>query len=105
MTFTIRELIWATFLILLLVVRFIDQADNRERQLQTRLLAHRVDQDVHDHLKEVTTRIVVLEGWATSIDRWKEDDSRDDAALEQTLAGLITDVGALEGKWPKRGTK
>src|SRR4051794_9363264 len=102
MRFTIRDLIFVTALVGLVIARFLDQAATRERELVLERLAHKIDADVHDHLKEVSTRLVALEGWAESIDRRNDEDGRRGVAIDAAISELITDVGALQGKWPAR---
>ena len=39
---------------------------------------------------------------ADTAEKRHEEDGRRDDEVDRTLAGLITDVGALQGKWPPR---
>jgi hypothetical protein len=107
MQFTIRDIIWATALGALIVARVLDgrdrlleKIDHRERCLVVERLANRIDQDVHDHLKEISTRTVALEGWSDSRDRREREDRQEvDTVLRsygEALHQLRTDVDQLK---------
>lgn len=91
MRFQIRDLFWATAFVGLLIARYIDQAATRERELYIERLAHKIDADVHDHLKEASIKISILEGWADSTDRRLDEDGRRGVAIDATIAELVTD--------------
>jgi hypothetical protein len=91
MRFQIRDLVWATAFVGLIIARFIDQEKTRERELVIERLAHKIDADVHDHLKTVSRKLYDLEGWGNSIDRRLDEDGRRGVAIDATLAELITD--------------
>jgi hypothetical protein len=91
MRFTIRDLIWATAFAGLVIARFLDNAATRERELVLERLAHKIDADVHDHLKDVSSKQRVLDGWADSFDRWRDEEGRRGVGIDATLAELITD--------------
>lgn len=100
MQFGVRDLIWAAAFAGLVIARFLDEAATRERELTIERLAHRVDQDVHSHLDSLNNRILVLEGWSSSIDRQRDDDVRRDQSVDQSLSGIITDILELKRKQP-----
>jgi hypothetical protein len=111
MQFTIRDLIWATAFGALVIARVLDsrdrlleKIDHRERCLVVERLAHKIDADVHDHLKEISTRTVALEGWSDSRDR-REREDRDELnnvlrSYNDALSELRTDLERLKPSPP-----
>lgn len=95
MQFSIRDLILATAIAALVIARWLDQAATRERELVIERMAHYIDDRFRDH-------VLVMDGWAASIDRRLDEDGRRDVMIDGTISTMQTDIGALEGRWPKR---
>jgi len=95
MTFTIRDLLFGTAVAALLVARWLDQAATRERELVIERMAHYIDDRFRDH-------VLVMDGWAAYVDRRLDEDGKHDAMVQSVISTMQTDIGALEGKWPKR---
>jgi hypothetical protein len=105
MTFTLKDLLWLTALAGLILVRYLDQADYRDRLLAVERVAHKIDLDVHDHLKEVTSRMVALESWSDSKSREEADGWKDYHNAQQRLGNLEYDLKQLQDALVQRGIK
>lgn len=95
MTFTIRDLLFGTAVAGLLVARWLDQAATRERELVIERMARYIDDRFRDH-------VLVMDGWSAYVDRRLDEDGKHDAMVQSVISTMQTDIGALEGKWPKR---
>lgn len=110
MIFTIRDLIWASVLVAMIVSRMLDsrdrlleKIDHRERCLVVERLAHKIDADVHDHLQDVTNRLEAFEGWSRSIDRQRSQDIELQQITAAAIGELQTEVAKLRPA-PRPGT-
>lgn len=93
--FSIRDLILGTGLIALVIARAIDIRVAMERELVIERLARSIDDRFRDH-------VLVMDGWCAYIDRRLDEDGRRDVMIDSTISTMQTDIGALEGRWPKR---
>lgn len=103
MTFQIKDLLWLTALVSLVIGRYLDQADYRDRLLAVERVAHKIDADVHDHLKEVSNRLIALEGWSDSKSREEADGWKDYHQAQQRLGNVEWDLKQIQDQLIKRG--
>jgi hypothetical protein len=107
MQFTIRDILWAGALAGLIIARGLDgrdrlveKIDHRERCLVVERLAHKIDADVHDHLKEMSIQLNALQSWSDSRDRSEREDRQELRAVlngyHETYTKLRADVDRLK---------